>query len=181
MRLDDFCKVVKGHDIVIIYIYTNKIAMKIFKSIKNDLPSYSIQVSPWLVFLQVLAQVICSLLVARLYRSFLSFVFFSSVIWYGFNPMKMVSTKKGDQWKMKCTYALMSGTCPKVYVTFFFFFDFFLFISTLSHVSLLIVYIYHIYFIFILVSGVVIIYMLIWSLLISVTRSSIFCNICVIT
>lgn len=126
MRLDDFCKVVKGHDIVIIYIYTNKIAMKIFKSIKNDLPSYSIQVSPWLVFLQVLAQVICSLLVARLYRSFLSFVFFSSVIWYGFNPMKMVSTKKGDQWKMNCTYALMSGTCPKVYVTFFFFFfDFF--------------------------------------------------------
>lgn len=100
MRLDDFCKVVKGHDIVIIYIYTNKIAMKIFKSIKNDLPSYSIQVSPWLVFLQVLAQVICSLLVARLYRSFLSFVFFSSVIWYGFNPMKMVSTKKGDQWKI---------------------------------------------------------------------------------
>lgn len=134
MRLDDFCKVVKGHDIVIIYIYTNKIAMKIFKSIKNDLPSYSIQVSPWLVFLQVLAQVICSLLVARLYRSFLSFVFFSSVIWYGFNPMKMVSTKKGDQWKMNCTYALMSGTCPKVYVTcFFFFFCFFLYLSVHYH------------------------------------------------
>lgn len=80
MRLDDFCKVVKGHDIVIIYIYTNKIVMKIFKSIKNDLPSYSIQVSPWLVFLQVLAQVICSLLVAHLYRSFLSFITFITSI-----------------------------------------------------------------------------------------------------
>lgn len=42
MCLDDFCKVVKGYDIVIIYIYINIIVMKIFKSIKNDLLLYSI-------------------------------------------------------------------------------------------------------------------------------------------
>lgn len=181
MRLDDFCKVVKGHDIVKIYIYTNKIAMKIFKSIKNDLPSYSIQVSPWLVFLQVLAQVICSLLVARLYRSFLSFVFFffSHMIWFQSNENGVNEERRPMKNELHlCTH---EWDLPQSLRNIFFFLIFSLFISTLSHVSLLIVYIYHIYFIFILVSGVVIIYILIWSLLISVTRSSIFCNICVIT
>lgn len=124
MRLDDFCKVVKGHDIVIIYIYTNKIAMKIFKSIKNDLPSYSIQVSPWLVFLQVLAQVICSLLVARLYRSFLSFVFFSShMIWFQSNENGVNEERRPMKNELHlCTH---EWDLPQSLRNIFFFFDFF--------------------------------------------------------
>lgn len=132
MRLDDFCKVVKGHDIVIIYIYTNKIVMKIFKSITNDLPSYSIQVSPWLVFLQVLAQVICSLLVAHLYRSFLSFVFFffSHMIWFQSNengvneerrPMKNELHLCTHEWDLPQSLRNM------------FFFCFFLYLSVHYH------------------------------------------------
>lgn len=126
MRLDDFCKVVKGHDIVKIYIYTNKIAMKIFKSIKNDLPSYSIQVSPWLVFLQVLAQVICSLLVARLYRSFLSFVFFffSHMIWFQSNENGVNEERRPMKNELHlCTH---EWDLPQsLRNIFFFFFDFF--------------------------------------------------------
>lgn len=125
MRLDDFCKVVKGHDIVIIYIYTNKIAMKIFKSIKNDLPSYSIQVSPWLVFLQVLAQVICSLLVAHLYRSFLSFVFFffSHMIWFQSNENGVNEERRPMKNELHlCTH---EWDLPQSLRNIFFFFDFF--------------------------------------------------------
>lgn len=125
MRLDDFCKVVKGHDIVIIYIYTNKIAMKIFKSIKNDLPSYSIQVSPWLVFLQVLAQVICSLLVAHLYRSFLSFVFFffSHMIWFQSNENGVNEERRPMKNELHlCTH---EWDLPQSLRNIFFFFAFF--------------------------------------------------------